>query len=86
MKEVKILTLREEIETSKFPPDIDNQCRKDCISNYVEATSPSSMETFECGICGENVKKDEFEKLEIQQIPGKELISVQQSDRDNLEE
>ena len=47
----------EEIETSEFPPEISEKCRRDCISKFIKTTSPSSLEAFECGICKETEKR-----------------------------
>ena len=76
----------EEIETSDFPPTISDKHNRDCLTGFINATSPTFLQTYECGICGEAVKLTENKQIDIQEIPAKELLSVEQSDEDNLEE
>ena len=44
------------------------------------------MKTYECGICGESVKKDNLKEHEIEKLPGKELLSEKQSEDEGLDE
>ena len=63
----KIKTTRQNAKAAKdkklanilFPPVFDPQKKifETCVRNYINATKPESLETVECGICGESVKK-----------------------------
>ena len=82
---------QQEIDNLPFPPVVNDEKMKECLSNFIKATSPTSLESVECGICGETVRgkiDEEFQKFNIDQIPGRELISVQQQseDEENLDE
>ncbi|XP_066919049.1 uncharacterized protein [Clytia hemisphaerica] len=48
------------------------------LANFIEATSTESTTFTECGICSEMVK--EFEEMDVDCIPGRELLSQDSSD------
>ena len=50
----------EKIAKIPFPPEFppEKNIFETCVRNYIDATKPESLETIECGICGESVKKD----------------------------
>ena len=86
-RDAKKANKKEELETSVFPPEIDGtfeEHTRKCISDYINATSPSSLKTYECGVCGEGVKKDDYERIDIKNIPGRDLL--EHLDEDDLEE
>ena len=74
------------MEEIDFPPTLSDEHDKVCLSGFIDATSPNSLRTYDCGICGEAVKQSEYKPIDIKNIPSKELLSVQQSDEDDLEE
>ena len=69
------------ISELKFPPIIDNDFESNettCISNFIDRTCSDSMQTFECGVCGEAVMKRDGilnHKYTIDTIPNRELLS-----------
>ena len=64
-----------------FPPNITDDIEKNCIKDYIKETSLKTLETIECGICGEGVKNNPsyFEKYAHHDIPGRELLSTEHS-------
>ena len=78
---------QERIANLPFPPVVTEQRKRECISKYISETRPASLETYECGICGKGVKHCEFEPLDIDSIPARDLISQEQSgEENNMEE
>ena len=68
-----------------FPPVISDDVMKECVTNYIKATSNSILKQVVCGICAGWC--DEFEIHDISQIPSRELIHQDSStDQINLEE
>ena len=77
----------EKLATLPFPPVITDELEKECIKNYIKETSPESLKTIECGICGEAVRNssDFVENKMIYNIPHRDLLSTEHSE-ENLEE
>ena len=75
---------KEREEDWPFPPIIDDDLVKQCLSNYIQATSGASLKRVTCGICAEFC--NEYEKLDIWSIPNRELIQEESSGVTNLEE
>ena len=68
----------------RFPPDINDKIEKDCIQDFIEATSFESLKRVECGICGEAVK--EYKQKRIFDLPYDILGADQDPDQENLNE
>ena len=65
------------IRNLPFPPKVTDKDEKLCIENFIEVTSPEFLKTRECGICGIAVKRGEFTEMEMNDIPHKELLSIE---------
>ena len=61
----------------RFPPDLSDKVIKDCVRNYINATSAENLKTVECGICAEAIKDncDSYVEKAIEDIPGRNLLS-----------
>ena len=68
----------------EFPPNVDEQVTKKCISNFIEATSYSSLSSVVCGICA--LRCREYEEISAGEVPGRELLLHENSDSTNLSE
>ena len=77
----------EHIRTLPFPPEIDDKTERDCIKNFINAISPESIETLECGVCGMTVRKSQCEIKPVVELDNYQLLSTErQENSDNLEE
>ena len=79
MRATRKAELKEKIANLPFPPNITDDLEEKCIKNYIKETSPESLETIECGICGEAVRNSsEFvEEKMIYDIPHRDLLSTE---------
>ena len=68
----------------EFPPNIDEEQVKNCISDFIKATSFSSLSYVICGICAEQCR--EYAQMSIGDIPGRELLCHEESGFPNLSE
>ena len=59
----------EKMASLRFPPNINDKIEKDCIKDFIEATSFESLQTVECGICGKAVKDKEYTRERIYNLP-----------------
>ena len=54
---------------------------KECIADFISATSPKNMETVECGICGESVMNRDISlksnKFAFDELPGRDLLLLE---------
>ena len=69
---------QEKLENQRFPPEITDEIERNCVENFIDATSALSLETVECGICAEAVRKDDYEEIHSSQIPNRGLLSEEQ--------
>ena len=75
------------ISNLPFPPEVNYQIETACIKNFINATSPDSMKTRECGICGIAVRNGGFKEYSIDEIPNREHLLIEQQENPNcLEE
>ena len=70
----------------RFPPDINDEIEKKCIKSFIKETSFESLETVECGICGEAVKLTERKQERIYDLPYNILGSHVDPNQENLTE
>ena len=92
LRETRKAELRQKVvENNSFPPKFTDDIEKKGIENYIRNTSFSSLETVECGICGEAVRNNSDCVVEkpIYDIPNRDLLSAEDPEdpnRVNLEE
>ena len=67
-----------------FSPLITEEQTKSCLAKFIQATSNESLNVVECAVCAE-LSKD-TEKFDITSLPGRELISQEESDGNILSE
>ena len=63
-----------------FPPELQHEHEKECVGQFIKATSCQSIETVECGICGESVmKRDIFHsnRFTLDKIPSRDLLLLE---------
>ena len=79
IREEKRANKLERIMNLPFPPEISDIDEKRCINDFINATSPESMETVECGICGEAVRNRDVgnKAYPLHDIPGRELLLLE---------
>ena len=83
---------KDRISNLPFPPKITDGIEKQCIDDFIDVTSPRSMESVECGICAQAVlKKDiniENNTFLIHELPSRELLLLenQENPDDYLDE
>ena len=76
--------LIEKMANLRFPPDINDKIEKDCIQDFIKATSFESLQRVECGICGEAVRECRVER--IYNLPYDILGADQNPNQMNLNE
>ena len=76
--------LREELENDTFPPVIDEDHKITCLENFIKATAPDSLATFECAVCRESVHSKDYDTFMCQDLPNNNLISVEESNEINF--
>ena len=77
----------------KFPPEFESDViEKNCINEFIRATSADALKTRECGVCGKALRKGEFKERLLsdddkQGIPNIQLLSTEHQENPNcLEE
>ena len=56
------------------------------MKNFIKATAPDSLATFECAVCRESVNSNEYDTFLCQDLPNNNLISIKESNEINLDE
>ena len=68
--------------------DPEKKIFETCVRNYIDATKLESLETIECSICAEALRKTEFAEIAkpVRDIPNIELLSAENSIQRNLDD